>query len=207
MQNKICVFDFDGVLGNSRDVGYAMHNNINEKYSLPKITNREEYLNVIDNGHLKEKIDSDSITNYYLECNDYYSKRLKNITLFPAIKELLKSSPKDIIIISSSPDSFIKEILKQEGIEDVTIYGKETAKSKKERFEMLLKDRDINKEDIIYIGDTIDDYKFCNQVGISMIGSNYGYSNLEEIKDYLLLLVHSSEELVEVVKQYMLVRW
>ena len=25
MQNKICVFDFDGVLGNSRDVGYAIY--------------------------------------------------------------------------------------------------------------------------------------------------------------------------------------
>ncbi len=206
MPNKICVFDFDGVIGNSRDIIYAIHNDIHKKYGLPKITNRDEFLSVIDNGHLKEQLEEETIRKYHTECNEGYSNRLSNITLFPAIKTLLQRTTQDIIIISSNPDSFIKAILQKEGIEEAIVYGKEVAKTKRERLEMLLKDKGLSKDKIIYIGDTIDDYNFCAREGISMIGSNYGYSNLDDIKDNLISLVESENELVELIKPYMLVR-
>lgn len=122
------------------------------------------------------------------------------------MKKLLQETPKDIIIISSSPDSFIREILESNEIKKSSIYGKELAKTKKERFEMLLSERKISKDDIIYIGDTVDDYLFCKQVGVSMIGLNYGYSNLTKIKDSLLDLKEHPVELVESIRQYMLFR-
>lgn len=206
IKDKKFVFDFDGVIGNSMNVGYAMHNFVREKYGLPIIEGPQDYLMVIDNNHLSNFMDFDRIRNYYLECNAYYEAHLSKIKLFPAMKELLKDSSYDIIIISSCPDSFIREILKSNGIDKITVYGKEVAKSKKERFAMLLEDKNISKEDIIYIGDTIDDFHFCEQVGIPMIGSNYGYSDLSGLKDLLLELMEQPEELVEYIKPKMLVR-
>ena len=205
-KSKICIFDFDGVIGNSREVGYAMHNNVREKYGLPPIENQKDFLRVIDNGHIKEFLEATKITDYYLDCNAYYEERLKNVELFPAMKSLLQDASHDIIIISSIPDRFIRTILEQHGIEGVGVYGKETAKTKKERFAIALDERNLSKDDIIYIGDTIDDFHFCEQVGIPMIGSNYGYSDLSEIKDSLLGLKEEPEELVEWIKPHMLVR-
>ena len=205
-KNKIYVFDFDGVIANSIEVGYQVHNSISEKYDLPKIETQKDYLRIIDNGHLKDFLNYDIITEYYLESNLRYKSNLSKIKLFPAMKKILQDLDENIIIISSNPDSFIGNILENNEIDKVIIYGKEKAKSKKERFELLLKEQNIQKCDIIYIGDTIDDYHFCREVNIPMVGSNYGYSDLSEISDSLLDIKESPEELVELIKPYILVR-
>lgn len=206
IKNKICVFDFDGVIVNSRKVGYAIHNSIREKYGLPPIESQNDYLRIIDNGCIKKFLDPDRIKNYYLECNVCYKSYLNEIEMFYALKNLFQNTTEEIIIISSSPDCIIRKVLKNNEIERVSIYGKEKAKTKIERFALLLRDKNIKNDDIIYIGDTIDDYNFCKQVGVPMVGSNYGYSNLSKIKDLLSKLVEQPEELVESIKQYMLIR-
>ena len=151
-----------------------------------------------DNHHLKNYVEEDKIRDYYLECNSYYEERINEIEIFPELIDYLKNNK--VIIISSSPDRFIKDILKRSGIEDAIVYGKEVARTKQDRFEMAINDYHLDKDNIIYIGDTQDDYLFCRKVGIPMIGCNYGYSNLEEIKDNLHLLVTTREELLEVLK-------
>lgn len=205
-KNKIYVFDFDGVIANSRELVYTIHNFIREKYGLPPIKSQTDYLRIIDNEHLKQFLDFNEIKNYYLECNKYYKSHLNKIEIFPAMKNLLQQTQKEIIVISSSPDCIVREVLKNNGIKKIIIYGKEKARTKKERFSMLLVDKNISKNDIIYIGDTIDDYHFCEQVGVPMIGSNYGYSDLSGIKKSLFELKEQPEELVELIKPYMLVR-
>ena len=205
MTKKTCIFDFDGVLCNSREVGYEMHNRIAKKYGLPLINKQSDFLQVIDNGHLKDTLDADTISQYYIECNKYYESKLKDIHLFPFMEQLLKEE--DVIILSACPDFMIKTVLKQHGITTgVDIYGKEKARTKRDRFELVLKERSLKKDDIIYIGDTIDDYHFCQSVGIPMIGSNYGYSNLDEIRDSLQGIMTSDEELYQKIKTYRLVR-
>ena len=203
--NKICVFDFDGVIANSIEVGYAMHNNIKDKYNLPLVSSKNDYLEVIDNSHINNRL-NDKVSDYYKECNDYYRKRIKDIRLYPRIKELLLEKKKPLYIISSSPEEFLKEILEREDIKDAIIYGKGKIKTKRDRFEILLKEHKLSKEDILYVGDTIDDYNFCTSVGIPMLGSNYGYSNLESIKDKLYGLKSSEEKLIETIKPFMLIK-
>ncbi len=198
MINKTYIFDFDGVLSNSIKVGYEMHNNISDKYNVPVIDNKNDYLKIVDNHHLKSYVEEDKIKEYYLECNSYYEERINEIEVFPELTDYLKKNR--VIIISSIPDRFIKEILKRSGIEEVIVYGKEVARTKQERLEMAMNDYNLDKDNINYIGDTQNDYLFCTKVGIPMIGCNYGYSNLEEIKDNLHLLVTTREELLEVLK-------
>ena len=71
----------------------------------------------------------------------------------------------------------------------------------------MLEKKELKREDLFYIGDTIDDYNFCQQVGLPMLGSNYGFSDLTEIEESLIGLASTPEELVEKVKEYSLVRW
>lgn len=203
MENKSFVFDFDGVIGDSRVIGYAIHNQIKDKYGLPPIKNQDDYWKVIDDGHLENYLTSERIALYYRDCNYLYESQLSMIGLFPYIKALLRNATQKIIIVSSNPDSFIRRIIQMQGIDNAVIYGKEKAKTKKERIALLLEQNDLSIDNLIYIGDTIDDFRFCGQMGIPMIGSNYGYSNLTSVKDSLVCLIQTEEDLANKIHQYL----
>ena len=43
------IFDFDGVIGNSRKLTFHIHNKISDKYGLDKVYSSDDYLNIVDN--------------------------------------------------------------------------------------------------------------------------------------------------------------
>ena len=48
------IFDFDGVIGNSRDLTFDIHNSIASKYGLDKVHSQDDYLNIVDNFNWKK---------------------------------------------------------------------------------------------------------------------------------------------------------
>lgn len=199
------IFDFDGVICNSTSVIYEIHNKLAKKYGLKKINSKEEFVRIIDNHNIERSMEKDEITNYYSECNKYYNSKLNNLELFPYIKKIINEARDEIVIITSTYEEYVYKILKRCGIKNnVNVIGKSTKPNKTDRLKLYLENNKVNKEDIIYIGDTIDDYLFCEKCGIKMIGTNYGYSDLTEIKDKLLYLFNTDKELYEYIKRRML---
>lgn len=197
------IFDFDGVICNSTNISYEIHNKLAKDYGLKSINNKKEYLKIIDNHNIERKIEG-KVKDYYSQCNEYYNNNLDNINLYPYIKKTINESKDEIVIITSTYEEFVHKILKQCGIEKkLYVIGKSTKGSKPERLELYLENNKVKKEDIIYIGDTINDYLFCEKCGIRMIGVNYGYSNLTGIKDRLLYLFNTDKELYEYIKRRM----
>ena len=196
------IFDFDGVIADSRDLAYDIHNRIADKYGLSKINSPDDYLNVIDDYNWNKLVDQATIENYYNICNKEYAKRMDSISLYPFMEKLLKDHDINVAIITSTYSDFVRKILHNNGIDkDIEILGKETRPSKKERFELYIKNNQINKNNVVYIGDTIHDYLFCESVGIRMIGCNYGYSNLKSIESKLMKLVNSDQDLYDYLRK------
>lgn len=192
------IFDFDGVIGNSRDLTFDIHNSIASKYGLDKVHSQDDYLNIVDNFNWKKIMKDEDIVKYYSECNKYYEKNLSKVKLYPYIKKLLQNSSKEIVIITSTFEKFVYDILKYNGIDKkINVIGKKTKPSKIERFELFLDNNKIKRENIIYIGDTMYDYIFCKKSGIRMIGSNYGYSNLKKIENELVMLFETDKDLYD----------
>ena len=201
MNKKIYIFDFDGVIADSSDLAYSIHNDIASKYGLKFIKNQNEYLDIIDNSNLKKVLSDEFINKYYDESNNYYKKRISSIKLYPHMHKLFENSMR-IVIITSTYEEFVYSILKNNGItSDVVVLGKSLESSKVKRFEIFMNENKCDKDNIIYIGDTISDYLFCEKCNIKMIGSNYGYSNLEKIKTKLLRLCNSDKELYDYIME------
>ena len=94
------IFDFDGVIGNSRDLTFEIHNKISKKYGFDKVYSSNDYFNIIDNFNWKKIMNDEGIVKYYLECNKYYEKNLSRVKIYPYMKKLLQNSSKEIWISS-----------------------------------------------------------------------------------------------------------
>ena len=198
------IFDFDGVICDSKKVIYEIHNKLAKKYGLRNINNSYEYLKYIDNNNIERVIEEKEIKDYYIECNKYYNSKLDELKLFPYIKKIINESKDRIVIITSTYEDFVYKVLKNCGIKkDVYVLGKSVKPNKTDRLEIYLEKNNVKKDDIIYIGDTMNDYLFCEQCGIKMIGTNYGYSDLTQIEDKLLYLFNTDKDLYEYIKRRM----
>ena len=198
--NKYIIFDFDGVLCDSTSLAYELHNLISDKYNLPKIYSGVDYLNIIDNSAIDKHLSLDDKKKYYKEHRDLIYKNKSKLELFKQIIKLFSLNNDNFIIVSSTYEKTINEILIKNNIKLLYVYGRETEGRKIDKVNKVLDILNINKDDIIYIGDTLDDLKFCEKAEIDMFGSNYGYSNFDNVKSKCLKKVFKSpDEMVDYV--------
>lgn len=199
---KSFVFDFDGVICNSKKIAFDIHNQLSLKYHIPLIKNSNDYLNIIDDGVINQYLTLENKSNYYEDNNKLIYDISNKLKIYPYMKLLLKKNFENIFIVSSNTEEIINLILSNNDIKNnIVVIGKESEKTKALRIELLLRQKKLQKDDIIYIGDTVDDLKFCQKTGIKMIGSNYGYSNLKSYKEELLELFYSDKELFEYIEK------
>ena len=202
-KKKFFIFDFDGVMCDSTGCAYQAHNLIAKKYGLNMIFSSDDFLNIIDNHNLSKNILDEDIMNYYDEFNAIYEKKLSKIKIFKNAKKFLLSK-KNIVIITSNYEKIVRQILIDNEIDnDVIVIGKETGTNKSNRLNLYIKKNNLKRDEIVYIGDTYDDYLFCTKEKIKMIGVNFGYSNLEKIKNKLMKLFFTDESLYEYIVEDM----
>ena len=156
---------------------------------------------IIDNHNLSKNIINVDVNSYYDDFNIIYKKYLNKIKLFKYMKELLLTNKK-IVIITSNYEKFVRQILINNEINNsIVVIGKEMNITKSNRLNLYIKINNINRDDIIYIGDTYDDYLFCKKEKIKMIGVNYGYSNLEKVKNELINLFYNDYDLCKYIME------
>lgn len=79
---------------------------------------------------------------------------------------------KNIVIITSNYEKIVRQILIDNEIDnDVIVIGKETGTNKSNRLNLYIKKNNLKRDEIVYIGDTYDDYLFCTKEKIKMIRS------------------------------------
>lgn len=193
---KYVLFDLDGTITDSSE---GIINSI--RYSLKKF-GIDEY----DTAKLYKFIGPplvDSFVKYYgfekakateavRYYREYYSQKgIFENRLYSGIKELLKvlnKSGKKVILATSKPEKFAKEILGYFDIEKYFYFVggatmDEKRSEKEEVLEYILKQCKINPNDAVMIGDRKYDIKGAHAFGIEAVGVLFGFGNLEELKN------------------------
>ncbi|MFH1387589.1 MAG: HAD-IA family hydrolase [bacterium] len=209
---KIIFFDLDGTLVNSIPPAIvAIQAMMNELGYPPKsVADINKYVGFGENPLVAGAIgsqDKDKIEqakNLYFEL---YKIKLKEIPLYPHIKEFLEAvKGKIMIIVSNKGDALIHEILENHGIAcyfSQVLGGDSSLCLKPDPCAILdlLKKHQISPKEALMIGDMTVDIKTGQNAGILTCAVTYGFDDrekLEELKpdflvdDLLELLPHIS---------------
>ncbi len=192
----VVLFDLDGTLtdpgiGITNSVMHALKKygvEVEDRASLykfigpPLIDSFERYFGFTHEEAVKS-------VDYYREY--YKDKGIYENELYGGIEnllELLCEKGKKIILATSKPEPFAKEILRHFGIEKYFIFAAgstmdETRTNKAEVIEYALSECGItDKSSIVMVGDREHDIIGANKNGVDSIGVLFGYGSREELE-------------------------
>ena len=113
-------------------------------------------------------------------------KEMKNIKFFPGVKKFLyelKDRRYKLAIISSNRVENINKFIEFNKLDIFDfIHGKTDLFGKADYLGKFLKDYNLKKTEVIYIGDEIRDVEACKKAGIKIIGVSWGLHTVEALK-------------------------
>ena len=205
---KMIIFDFDGTIADTLPITIKCINQLSSQYGYQTFEQEEDLQKYRDKG-VREIIFNCLGLKYYqvpmytVKGKKLIKQYLKEMRVFEGIQEALKilSKKYKIAILTSNSGEVVDAVLKKSMINEVdyihsdsSIFGKHLSIKK-----FLLK-HNLNKDDIIYVGDEMRDIEACKKVGVKMISVSWGYNSkraLEKLTpDYL---VESVDELLSVL--------
>lgn len=204
---KYIIWDFDGVICDSRQMAFKIHNDISKKYKgLPMILSQNDYAKFVNQGYdesLSRYLDKNQIDEYFFENREEMFKNRQSLEVFSNIVNFIEKDKIPSIIITATYQKLVEDVLINNGYNKNMfsyILGRETKGSKAEKLENVCKELNLSKNEVIYIGDTLSDVAFCNNIGINIICVGYGYcpSLVFEGKN-VLSICDTEEKLIEYI--------
>lgn len=194
---KAIIFDFDGVIHNTLELGFSTQREIFPELSL------EEYKDLFDgNIYQHNKISSSTTSFFELSKPKYAQLIIKESTR----EELLKLKEKEysLFIISSGSEEIIKEYVNRNTPAQIfkEILGMETHKSKIEKFKIILEKNNLIKEEVIFVTDTLGDLLEANKLGIKSLAVDFGFHERERLeKGNPIKIISSFDEIAKYLEE------
>jgi phosphoglycolate phosphatase len=186
---KYVIFDFDGTIADSSEVFISAWNKLAERNSFTPIQSSD--LNDLMKVSIKDRAKMMNFPLYKLpiyvpQMYKLYQQSLHDVTLFDGIKEMLtqlKQKNLEVAIISSNSEEIIHEFLERNNITTVghvmcssRIFGKDRL------LRRFMKERNLNRDEVIYVGDEHRDLVACRKTGIPMIWVAWGFDAPEAME-------------------------
>ncbi len=196
---KKIVFDFDGVVVNTREMVFEIFKQVYPKMAM------EHFLNYFNTGVDKNDgigfdIDDDFVEYFFRE----YDKQLGSRYLYDNIGSVLKnlSEKTELFIITGNSEEVVKKFLKKNDLDVFRkILGYEIDTSKREKFKILKEKYSVRLEETVFVTDTLGDVMEGQKAGCRILAETFGYHDrvrLERGKpDWL---VDSWGEVVEILR-------
>lgn len=207
----LIIFDFDGVLANSKEAYAAQMKETIESISTKTYSNEifsQRVGNTDQRDDFKYFLETDNektikkAVQHYEKLTDKY-QHLR--TLYPGIRELIASLHSEHYtgIVSRKPQPRMEYWL---DFFDITRYFDypigtiENTKSK--AIKRIMKKFGFTKEKTIMIGDTEFDIKSAKDAGVISVAATYGSSNPEELRNLKPdFIVNNTQEIKSVIEQ------
>lgn len=161
-------------------------------------------MKVINDKALNKYISKDSIASYYEEHRNLMLEECEKYSVFDKVIKLIENIKVESIIITATYEQIVKRVLRNNGYDYRKfkfIIDRETKGNKKDKITKLCNTLNIDFSEIIYIGDTITDVEFCNELNIPVIAVGYGYCEPSIFSNKNVLQVCDSEDkLIEFIK-------
>jgi phosphoglycolate phosphatase len=168
---KHLIFDFDGVIGDTFDMNWALTQEHDEAATLADFIAHHDG-NVFEEPRITFK--PERVAEYYSE----YHKRLTPSHIESAMEPLKRLGAQyQLYIVSSNVEKAIIAVLEPSGALALftCIMGAETHKSKVEKLKMLMAEYGVTPENALFITDTLGDIKEAHKVGLRTIAETFGY--------------------------------
>ena len=186
---KVVAFDMDGTIADTIPMCIKAFCNSVSPYTDHELS-EEEILHTFglnEIGMVKAVVNQNwesAIEDFYFQ---YESLHNEVTGTFPGILNLLSFLKEKNIIIALITGKGRKSCtitLEKLGLSkkfDEILYGSEISPNKKENMEYLLKKYSISKEEFCYIGDTFQDIKDCQDIGVICLSASWQESMNKDI--------------------------
>lgn len=197
---KAVLFDFDGVIIDSFDAWFAVFNELRRKYSLNEISKeyfRKKIWGGSVEGDAKDYFENRSANEIGEEYNKLLEKHVHKTKLLPDAKKVLEAIKNKKIRIGLVTNTYRKSTLKTLGHLKIKAYfsviiaGDDVEKGKPYPDSILkaCEKLEVQPDEVIYVGDTKNDYKAGKAAGAFVVGLNTkGDLIISKLSDLLQLL-------------------
>lgn len=219
MTAKVIIFDFDGTLANTIDVIVDITNRLALEFGYKQTTQGE--LDELKNLSSREIVKQSGISILKLpflikKVRAELNKEIKNIKPISEIKDVLhelSSRGHQLGIVTSNSKENIVEFLEKNEWQHLFdfVYSGTTLFGKSKIINNLIKQREINREQIIYVGDETRDIEAARKSNIKAIAVTWGFNSAEVLAqqnpDFLVsqpqellsavMALHTTEEMID----------
>ncbi len=187
MNKDYIIFDFDGTIADTINMGLEIFNQISGELKLDPISDEE--LELIKANRPQDLLKSygfskAKLASVMLRLRKEMNKTVPNIKLIPGIKEALNNIKQlgyNLGILTSNSLENVTAFLENNQLThifDFTYSGKNLF-GKKRLIKRMLRREAISKKNVIYIGDEIRDIEACKKARIPIISVTWGLNNRE----------------------------
>ena len=198
---KTILFDFDGVIVDSFDLAFETL-----KPFFPMEGFDRDYFRSMFDGNFYDSVakagagdfDPQAFFKVYLPA----FLKLPSIDGIPHVLKTLSEEYR-LAIVSSTYSDPIREWLKTHELDQyfTDVFGADFEKSKEKKMEMIFDRYGIDKDDCVFVTDTIGDIKEANDIEVSTIAVAYGYHDRTHLdKAHPIAIVDTPEELLAQVR-------
>ncbi len=188
---KTIIFDFDGTIADTLSQIFEIINQLAEKNGFKRLT-RDEFEAVRSLPPLdiikKFKIPVLKIPYLVLEGQKMMRAKISESPLFPGVKEVLtelKNRGYRLGILSSNSKENIEMFLKKHNLMFFDfIHSEQNLFGKDKSLKNILKSNNLNKNEVIYVGDEVRDIVACEKVGVDMIAVTWGLNSSQILERY-----------------------
>lgn len=176
---KIIIFDFDGVIVDSSNLSYSAN-----KEMMPDLE-YDEWQSWFE-GNLYKKIrkehQNDKSRDLFFE---KYNIGIVDLLPIEGIPEVIKELTNEytLVIISSASEESIEKFLSKHNLRHYfsEVLGRETHKSKIDKFHIVLKKYNIKPGETLIITDTVGDIKEAHEVGVKSLAVIWGVHSHDKL--------------------------
>lgn len=210
MTPKVIIFDFDGTIADTLDAIVSITNRLAIEFGY-KPTSQEE-LAQLKNLTSRQIISQSGISIFRLpflirKVKAELNKEIQKLRPIPGIKEALtqlNNQGNRLVIITSNSKENVVAFLEKNNLQDLFVFiysGTTFGKSKV--INKLLKQENINPEQVIYVGDETRDIEAARKSNIKAIAVTWGFNSKEVLAEQNPdFLIHEPHELIDVMSAF-----
>lgn len=179
---KHIIFDFDGTIVDSLDLSFYIYNELASKFKYRPVTYDD--LHILKNAPLKERFKAVGIPLYKIPSMTFdvmslYNKKVNTLKAFDGINDLIKNLKEAglcLSVLSSNSVKNITDFFDRNGIEGFdNIISSKNIFGKHKTLKKFLKQNNLTRDEIIYVGDELRDVEACKKMAVKVIAVLWGF--------------------------------
>ncbi|MEK6937051.1 MAG: HAD-IA family hydrolase [Nanoarchaeota archaeon] len=184
---KYVIFDFDGTIADTLNAGLPIYNDMAKKHGFKEVRNFDEVRSITLREFIKRHEISRLKFPFYLK--ELLKRLHEDINLvkpYKGMENVIKKLNKNykLGIVSANSKENILKFLELNDLKYCFdfVYNYPLILGKSKVFKKILKEKNLEKEDIIYVGDEDSDIDAAKKAGIRIISVTWGMKNENMLK-------------------------